>query len=663
MGALWRQLGHSEPVEGLAAVIAGVAAAPADLDPDRWLDLLNVPHDGELATRLRRLRDRAAIGDPGAAGDRAGRLAALRLELGRRQLAGFVVPRADEHQGEYVSARAQRLAWLTGFTGSAGLAFVLRDRAAIFVDGRYTLQVRAEAPAELFEFRHLVDEPHAEWLTAALPRGGRIGYDPWLHTADWVEKARTAIGPAGIDLIACEHNPIDQIWGDQPPPPLAPVVPHDLRFAGRSSADKCTELAQTLAARGVAAAVLTQPDSIAWLLNIRGGDVPHTPVPLAFAIALADGSVDLFVDRRKLLPATLAGFAGQVRVHPGEALGAALDGFGSSGARVLLDPTASAAWIFDRLHLAGALIVREADPCLLVKARKNPVELDGIRSAHRRDGIALVRFLRWLESQPPGGGLTEGEAAGRLLGLRREGDLFRDTSFETIAASGPNAAVVHYRVGPDGGRRLERGELFLLDSGAQYLDGTTDVTRTVAIGEPSAEMREHFTLVLKGHIALATVRFPQGTTGTHLDSLARRPLWQAGLDYDHGTGHGVGSYLSVHEGPQRISKMHNPVALQPGMILSNEPGYYKSGAYGIRIENLVAVEACREFSAPVRPMLSFETLTLVPIDRRLIVAERLDRAERDWLDDYHARVRRILTPRLDRATAAWLDQATRPLGS
>jgi Xaa-Pro aminopeptidase len=596
-----------------------------------------------------------------AAPDIAARVGTLREALSRRSLAGFIVPRADEHQGEYVPANAQRLAWLTGFTGSAGLAIVLADRAAIFVDGRYTLQVRVEVPAALFEYRHLTEQPAAEWIAATLGAGQALGYDPWLHTVGEVERYEAAAAKAGGSLVAVADNPVDAIWHDRPPSPLAPVVAHELRFAGKPAAEKRHEIAAAMIASGVDAAVLTAPDSIAWLLNIRGGDVPRTPLPLSFAILGSDASVELFVDRRKLAAGLENHLGNEVAVQPPGQFGPALDRLGAAGKRVQVDPGSAAAWIFARLGAAGAPIRRAADPCQLQKARKNAVELAGTRTAHRRDGAALTRFLAWLAREAPSGRLGEIAAADRLAAIRGEGENFRDLSFDTISGAGANGAIVHYRASPQSEKRLAPGELYLLDSGAQYLDGTTDVTRTIAIGTPSEEARDRFTRVLKGHIALATCRFPAGTTGSQIDVLARHALWQAGLDFDHGTGHGVGSYLNVHEGPQRISKAPNAQALLPGMIVSNEPGYYKTGAYGIRIENLVIVTPCGDLPGAEREMLCFETLTLAPIDRALVMPALLTREEIAWLDAYHARVRETLTPLLDAETAAWLAQATRPV--
>ncbi len=598
------------------------------------------------------------------AGASATRLAALRAELDRRGLHGFVVPRADAHLGEYVPAYAQRLAWLTGFTGSAGMAVVLSDKAAIFVDGRYTLQVRDEADGDLYEFCHLIEMSPQSWIESHLGKGKKLGFDPWLQSESQTGRLCAVVETAGGLLVAVDDNPIDAIWPDQPAPPLAPIAAHPLDVAGRPSADKRAELGEDLRNKGVAAAVLTQPDSIAWLLNVRGDDVPHTPLPLSFALLKADGAVDWFVAPEKVTKELLPHLGNGIAPRPPEEFSPALKALGAAGARVSADPDASPSWVFSRLREAGATIVAEADPCQLPKARKNPVELAGARAAHARDGVALTRFLAWLDGEieaPSEKGLSELEAAERLLAFRRESELYRDLSFTTISGAGPNGAIVHYRVTEASDRRLGPGELFLVDSGAQYRDGTTDVTRTVAIGTPSDEMRDRFTRVLKGHIALAIARFPHGTSGSQLDALARYHLWQAGLDFDHGTGHGVGSYLGVHEGPQRIAKAPQRVALEPGMIVSNEPGYYKTGAYGIRIENLVVVIESRVQPGDEREMLAFETLTLAPIDLRLVEPTLLSPAEVAWLDAYHMRVRAAHTPALNATEAAWLAEATRPL--
>ena len=590
------------------------------------------------------------------------RVARLRSELGKGGLAGFLVPRVDEHQGEYVPPRAQRLAWLTGFTGSAGLAVVMTDKGAIFVDGRYTLQVRDETPADVFEYHHVTDSPPAEWLRARLRDGDRLGYDPWLHTIESVERLQAVCGKVGATLVPVSENLVDRVWDDQPPPPRGPIVPHDLKHAGRPSPDKRREIGEILAKDGVDAVVLTAPDSIAWLLNIRGSDVAHTPLPLAFAVVHRDASVDLFVDPAKPMPGLPEHLGEAVRVLAADALGPALDRLGAARRTVQVDASSAAAWVIQRLTPAGATVVRAADPCLLPKATKNDVELAGARSAHEKDGIALSRFFAWLSREGPAGRLTEISAADRLDALRAEESLFRDVSFPTISGAGPNGAIVHYRATPRTDRRIEHGILYLVDSGAQYLDGTTDVTRTVAIGPPTAEQRDRFTRVLRGHIQLAMARFPKGTTGSQLDALARAPLWEAGLDFDHGTGHGVGSYLSVHEGPQRISKVGSNVALRPGMIVSNEPGYYKTGEYGIRIESLVVVTPLPSPRGGEVTLYGFETLTLAPIDRTLVAPELLTPAEIAWLDAYHARVREAIAPKVDRETAAWLTQATQPLG-
>jgi Xaa-Pro aminopeptidase len=586
------------------------------------------------------------------------RLGALRAALAQAELHGFLIPRADEHQGEYVPRAAERLAFLTGFTGSAGLAIVLAERAAVFVDGRYTLQVEAEVDRRLYEICHLAKTPPWDWLAEAAKPGQRIAYDPWLHTPDGLARLKAAAAKAAAALVPVP-NAVDAIWADRPALPAAPVVPHGAEFAGEPSAEKRAALAKKLAADGIAAAVITLPDSIAWLLNVRGGDVSHSPLPLSFAILKRDGTVDWFLDPRKVTPELAPHLGAEVRVSAPADFAEALAAF--KGAKVQVDPSTAAAWIFDRLEEGGATIVRDADPCLMPKACKNDVELSGIRAAHRRDGAALSKFLGWVAREAPQGGVREMAAAEKLEAFRRQSNLLRDLSFGTISGAGPNGAIVHYRASEKTDRALAPGELYLVDSGGQYPDGTTDVTRTVAIGTPTAEMKKHFTLVLKGHIALATARFPAGTSGSQLDALARLALWREGLDYDHGTGHGVGHYLCVHEGPQRISKLPNTVALKPGMIVSNEPGYYRTGAYGIRIENLVAVAKLGE-SEGGGELLGFETLTLAPIDRALVDTSLLSADEIAWLDAYHARVRAEIGPQLEGAERKWLEEATAPIG-
>jgi Xaa-Pro aminopeptidase len=666
--------GFAGGAKALRELIAGVLAAPQGLDPEAWLALVADPLPDRARARLIGLKAELASALPASyAATRATageRLAALRRELAGRGLDGFLVPRADEHQGEYVARRADRLAWLTGFTGSAGLAVVLAETAAIFVDGRYVLQVRNQTDGDLYQWRHLIETPPQSWIEDNLPAGARLGFDPWLHAQSQAASLAEAAEKAGGALVACADNPLDAVWPDQPPPPIAPAVPHPLEFAGRSSADKRRDLGGALAAKGADAAVLSLPDSIAWLLNVRGADVPHTPLVLSFAILHADGRVDWFVDRRKFVAGLADHLGDEVTVHPPEALGPALDRLGAEGRAVQADPASAAAWIFDRLEAAGATLIKDSDPCLLPKARKNPVELAGARRAHERDGAALTRFLAWLSRTAAGAaqagdniGISEIDAADRLAAFRRENAELRDLSFDTISGSGPNGAIMHYRVDEESDRRLGLGELYLVDSGGQYPDGTTDVTRTVAIGAPSAEMRERNTRVLKGHIAIARARFPRGTSGGQIDSLARLALWQAGLDFDHGTGHGVGSYLAVHEGPQRISKSGSATPLEPGMIVSNEPGYYKEGAYGIRIENLVTVVESEKRPGEEKDMLAFETLTLAPFDRALIDADLLDEKEVAWVDAYHARVRETLGPLVDPETRTWLAEATRPLNA
>jgi Xaa-Pro aminopeptidase len=658
---LLKRAGASIGIAEMRDLVAGVAAAPDGFEPEAWIDLVCPGAEAELKGQLAALMAECRAENGEEQANYASRLDALRTRLKRDRFAGFVVPHTDEHQGEYVAPYAERLTWLTGFSGSAGAAVVLKDRAAVFVDGRYTVQARVEIDESLYEIRHSIEEPLTDWVAANLPLKGRLGYDPWLHTPAQVTGLRAACARAGGRLAPINGNPVDAIWTDRPPPPIAPVVAHSEAFAGLSSAEKRNQTAETLFERRQDAVVLSAPDSIAWLLNIRGGDVPYTPVTLAFAVLHADASVELFVDPRKLTPGLIEHLGEEVSVAAMEGLGPALDRLGADKKTVRIDPDGTPDWVARRLRTAGAETVSEPDPCALAKAVKNTVELEGIRAAHRRDGAALSRFLAWLAREAPTGTLTEISAADRLEAFRRDNEHFRGLSFPTISASGSNGAVVHYRPSPETDRTLEQDSLYLLDSGGQYLDGTTDVTRTVAIGEPSEEMRARFTRVLKGHIALATTRFPKGTTGPQLDTQARLALWDAGLDYDHGTGHGVGNYLGVHEGPQRISKIANRVALQPGMIVSNEPGYYKTGAYGIRIENLVTVISVEPPEDAEKELFGFETLTLAPIDLALVVPELLTGKETAWLDAYHARVRQTLTPLVDAETAAWLRAAMCPV--
>ncbi|MEJ2227583.1 MAG: aminopeptidase P family protein [Alphaproteobacteria bacterium] len=588
----------------------------------------------------------------------AARLGQLREELQRRNLTGFLTPRADEYQNEYVPACAERLLWLTGFSGSWGFAAVLPNAAALFVDGRYTLQARAQVDQTAFTTIVPPEPTSQQWLAENLTSSDRIGYDPWLLTIDSVENLVKIAENAGATLVPVEDNPLDALWTapDRPSAPFAPIEPHPEALSGCAASAKLSDIQTMLSAKKLDAVIITALDSIAWLFNIRGGDTPHTPVVLARAIVPAEGQAQLFVDGRKAGPEVRTHLEGVATLHESEALGEALAELGRANARVRLDPKHTPQWFADQLTAAGAKIVRGEDPCILPKARKNAAEIEGARSAHIRDGVAICRFLAWMDAHAEDGDLDEINAAERLEAFRREAPTLREISFDSISASGPNGAIVHYRVTRSTNRRIKPGELYLIDSGGQYIDGTTDITRTVAIGAPTAEMRRHYTLVLKGHVAIAMARFPAGTRGCDLDVLARAALWQAGLDFDHGTGHGVGSYLSVHEGPQGISK-RSSAALEPGMILSNEPGYYSEGAYGIRIENLVLVAEPETIAGGTRPMMGFETLTLAPYDMRLIDLSLLTLAERAWINAYHARVAATLTPLLDAKTRDWLTRA------
>jgi Xaa-Pro aminopeptidase len=664
---LLRRHGRDLAPADLDSLMRGVAAAPEGLAGPEWIELIAPDADAVLARALTAWRAELSRADDGLEESPApaSRLAALRAELKQRGLDGFVVPRADEHQGEYVPRRSQRLGWLTGFSGSAGTAIVLADKAAIFVDGRYTLAVRGQVDVEAFVPHQIPEESPDAWIAANLPSkgrsggGGKLGFDPWLQTVDGYDRFARAAMRAGGSFVPVEANPIDAVWRDRPAAPLAPVLPHPVEFAGETSEARRKRIAEIVKSKGADVALLTAPDSIAWLLNVRG-DVPRTPFALGFALLHADGHVDLYMDRRKIPARTVAWLGNAVTLAPPEELGLALDTMGQMQKRVLLETATAPYWAGTRLQAAGATMVRDADPVSLPKACKNAVELEGIRVAHRRDGAAVSKFLGWLGRESRSGRLREIEASDRLQAMRQDTGKLRDLSFDTISGAGPNGAIVHYRAAPATERTLEPGSLYLVDSGGQYRDGTTDITRTVGIGTPSPEMKDRFTRVLKGHIALATARFPAGTTGSQLDALARYALWQAGLDYDHGTGHGVGAYLSVHEGPHRISKVASTVALQPGMIVSNEPGYYKTGAYGIRIENLVAVKEA-EIEGADRKYLEFETLTLAPIDINCIDLALMTEQEKTWLNAYHARVREVVDPQVDDATRAWLKDATRAI--
>ena len=580
----------------------------------------------------------------------ATRLTALRVALAKSGLEGFVVPRADEHLGEYVPPGAERLAWLTGFTGSAGLAIVLADEAAAFTDGRYVLQMSQQTDATAFELLHITNQPPPEW---AASRTKRLGYDPWLMSEEGLARYRVA----GIEMVPVTPNPIDALWDGRPAAPDAPAIPHSLTVAGSSSAEKRTQAADMLRSAGQDACVLTDPASVAWLLNLRGGDLPFTPVALAFTILHADAHADLFIDPAKLSPELQAWLGNDVTCQPYGAFASALTGL--AGRTVRVDPAGSPAAVAQSLRAAGATVVDGTDPCLLPKACKNAAEQDGARAAHRRDGVAVCRFLRWLETASHE---TEWSAAAKLLEFRQDVAGFRGESFPAISGAGEHGAVIHYRVTEESDRALRPDEVYLIDSGGQFEDGTTDITRTVwtGPGTPPDELRARFTAVLRGNIALATTVFPHGVAGPHLDAIARRALWAVGLDYDHGTGHGVGSYLSVHEGPAGISRAARPVPMEAGMILSDEPGYYQSGAYGIRLENLLLVQPAN-FPGASKPFLRFEVLTLAPFDQRLIDPALLEPAERAWLDAYHARVAAELSGQHGADFDAWLGTACRKL--
>jgi len=594
----------------------------------------------------------------------ADRLKALREQLKANSLDGFVVPLTDEHMSEYVGSYAQRLAWLTGFEGSAGSAVVLPEEAAIFVDGRYTLQVRQQVSADQWSYQSVPETSTTQWLEEHAREGARIGYDPWLHTRDWVKKAKEALATRGAELVAVEKNPIDEIWKDRPEASKAHLVVQPDQYAGKSAAEKRTEIGDWLTKHHADAAVLSALDSIAWAFNIRGADVSHTPVALAYALVNADGTADLFVASEKIDADVRQHLGNGVRLHERSAFESELANYKDK--TVVVDPERAVAAIFEALDKAGAKILPLRDPTILPKALKNRAEIAGQKAAQERDGAVISKFLRWIDEETPKGDVDELKASNHLEALRRENPELRDLSFDSISGAGPNGAIVHYRSSEKTNRRLEKGTLYLIDSGGQYVDGTTDITRTIPIGEPTAEMRDRFTRVLKGHIAIATAVFPKGTRGSQLDSFARRPLWEAGLDYAHGTGHGVGSFLAVHEGPQRISPVGSSQSggdepLQAGMIISNEPGYYKTGEYGIRIENLVLVVE-REIEGAEKEMLGFETLTFAPIDRRLVDVEMLEPEELAWFNCYHAHVLARIGPRLSGPDLAWLQAACAPIG-
>ncbi len=647
----------------LLSLMDGVMAAPAGRDPRAWLSLV------KPRTLVRSKCDQDALltwydsyksskAQLAVAMTAAERIAALRAQMVAAEVDGFIVPSADEYQCEYTPESAKRLKWLTGFSGSAGTAVVLADKAAVISDGRYTLQLANQTDPAIYSTS--TDIQVHDWIATNLQAGGKLGYDPWLFTPAQRDKLKVAVTRAGGQLVACK-NLVDAVWNNKPASPISPIVAHPLEYAGKSATDKLAELTAKLQKEKLDAVVLTSPDSVAWLLNIRGGDVACTPLTLCFAIVHASGKVELFTDPRKLTRGIRKHLGKNVKVQPRESLPAALDRLAKKELRVQVDPASSACFIIDRLRVAGANLTHAADPCKLPKACKNDGELAGARACHIRDGAALTRFLFWAKVNCASGKFTELDAQKVLQDLRAEVPMYQDLSFSTIMGTGAHGAIVHYGSKPETNIAIEAGNLLLADSGVQYQDGTTDVTRTMAIGTPTHEMRDRFTRVLKGHIALAKAEFPTGTAGDNLDVLARMFLWQAGLDYAHGTGHGVGSYLGVHEGPQSIRSGNNATALKPGMIISNEPGYYKAGEYGIRIENLIVVVERPAIAGGEEKMLGFETITLAPIDLDLVDVALMTHDEIAWLNAYHTEVREKLTPLLDKETAAWLAEATRPL--
>ncbi len=597
------------------------------------------------------------VAEPAAA---ASRIAALRGELKKQGLDGFVLPRADRHQNEYVPESEERLAFLTGFTGSAGFLIVLIDKAILFTDGRYTLQAREQTDPAIFTIENIVETAPIVWIEQNLPAGARLGYDPWLHTADGADKLSKACAKVGATLVAVDDDPVDAIWSDRPTPPLGPVVLHDLRYAGSATEDKLQQVAAEIGKQRADALVVSDPHNIAWLFNIRGSDVAHTPLPLSFGIVPREGRPSIYIDGRKLSNAVRDRLEQTADIKEPNALAGEIEKLGTSKAVILLDQATAADALVKLVGKAGGKVLRIADPITAMKAVKNETEIAGAHSAQQRDGAAMARFLAWFDREAPRGQLTEIDAVEALETFRRDTRALKDVSFPSISGAGPNGAIVHYRVTRNTNRPIRNGELFLIDSGGQYEDGTTDITRTIAVGTPTDEMRTRFTQVLKGHIAVARAVFPDGVSGAQLDTLARQYLWQAGVDFEHGTGHGVGSYLSVHEGPARISKLGS-VPLKRGMILSNEPGYYKAGGFGIRIENLILVVAAPQIAGAEKTMNAFETITLAPIDRRLIDVSLMTNEEIAWLDSYHARVAETIAPLVDKDTAAWLWDVTRPL--
>ena len=664
LGICLKEHGIPLSINDVRSLAEGQLAAPDNLDPDAWIELIQPNLSEQMRKELKKFKENLASLDVEKELPPEERLAALRVELISRRLDGFLVPLSDEYQSEFPPSHSQRLAWVTGFTGSAGMAVVLQKSAAILVDGRYSIQVRKQTNPKLYEPLDFSGGALKEWLKKNAKGGARIGFDPWLHSQSGFAALKTKFSFNQVDLVQVETNPIDQIWTQQPPLPLAPVYIHPVSVAGRASEEKIVEIASVVKENGADAAIITSPDSIAWLLNIRGGDIPNTPVALGFLIINIDRSLELFMDERKILSETRNALGKIASIKPIDKFEKSLKKLCHQSQVIQISPSTIPVWVRNYVMAGGGKIIEREDPCVLPKACKNSIEIQGIRNAHIRDGVALCRFLYWLSEEGPKGVVDEMSAADQLLKYRIFMDNFKGLSFETISGAGSNGAIIHYRVTPKTNRNLEYGSLYLVDSGAQYIDGTTDVTRTVSIGPPAQEMQDRFTRVLKGHIAIAMARFPAGTSGGQLDCLARKALWEVGLDFNHGTGHGVGAFLSVHEGPQRIAKRYAEAPLRPGMVLSNEPGYYKEGAYGIRLENLLIVrkEAVDASGNGENPMFKFDTVTLAPIDISLVDESLLSSHEINWLNKYHSRVLLTIGPFLNAKENAWLEGATSPLG-
>ena len=661
--------GEKRPVAEIKETLKGINAAPADLgEPDRWVKLFKTNGNAEAVAQLAALKKNLAANQNNVQQDK---LADLRAEMAKRGVDGFFVPRADEFQGEYVPSRAERLAWVTGFTGSAGNAVILKDKAGFFTDGRYTLQSRTQVDAKAFEICNISEKQHpiptmspAEWIEKNLKPDQKFGIDPWVHTPASVKEIKAAVEKAGGTLVLLDTNPLDAAWKDQPPAPLAPVVPQPLQYAGRSSDEKRDDLAHVLGAKGVDAIAVALPEEVAWLLNIRGGDVPCTPFALSYAIAHKDGSVDWYIDSRKVADETRQWVGNDVRFHSPAEFADGLEALAKAGKKVWIDPGSAPVKTAEIVNANGGTVHSEKSPIQLMKAKKNAVEIQGTIDAHIRDGVAVTRFLSSICGQGEAAKYDEISASDLLQKFREEGKNFRGLSFDTISGAGANGAIVHYRSSDATKKPLLAGPIYLVDSGAQYFDGTTDITRTIAVDNVTAEMKDHFTRVLKGHIQVAMSIFPEGTVGKELDDKARASLKEVGLDYAHGTGHGVGSYLSVHEGPAGISPRSTTVPFEPGMIVSNEPGFYKEGAYGIRIENLVTVIDTGKTDAQGKKLLGFKTLTMAPIDTNLVEPALLTDAELKWFNAYHAEVKATLKPlleKVDAKAAAFLEKATAPI--